>query len=238
MAKLYAGTSGFAYPSWKPLFYPEKLPSAKFLEYYATRLNAVESNYTFRRLISEKVLDNWMQVTPPGFLFAVKAHMRITHLLRLKDSGEAVARFLNTLNPLAAAGRLGPVLFQLPPNLKRNDALLLDFVRTLPRLIRGVLEVRHESWFDPAALAILHDHNVALCRAETDNLSAPDVLTADFVYFRLRKSEYPPDVRAALAEQVRAHLAAGRDVFAIFKHEDDPAGTQYAEELLVACAGG
>jgi uncharacterized protein YecE (DUF72 family) len=235
MAKLYAGTSGFAYPSWKPVFYPEKLPSSRFLEHYATRLNTVESNYTFRRLISEKTLDSWMKVTPDHFRFAVKAHMRITHILRLKESGEAVSRFLNTLNPLAAAGRLGPVLFQLPPNLKRQDDLLLNFVSTLPPVVRSVLEVRHESWFDPAVLAILRDHNVALCRAETDNLCAPDVLTADFVYFRLRKSEYPPDIRAQLAEQVKAHLEAGREVFAVFKHEDDPAGAQYAVELLDAC---
>ncbi len=232
MAKLYAGTSGFAYPSWKPLFYPEKLPAARFLEYYATKLNTVESNYTFRRHITEKVLDGWMKVTPEEFRFTVKAHQYITHILRLKDAGEAVSRFLNTLNPLAAAGRLGPVLFQIPPNLKRQDDLLRDFVRHIPPVVRAVLEVRHESWFDPAALAILRDHNIALCRAETDNLSAPDVLTAGFVYFRLRKSEYPPDVRAQLAVQVKEHLAAGRDVFAIFKHEDDPAGAQYALELL------
>ena len=232
MATLYAGTSGFAYPSWRPDFYPEKLPAAKFLAHYATRLNVVEINFTFRRLASEKVVDGWMSVTPASFLFAVKAHMRITHIHRLRGAGEAVQAFFRSVNPLAAAGRLGPVLFQLPPNLKRQDDLLAGFLAGLPRNFRHALEVRHESWFDPAVLAMLGDHNVALCRAETDNLSAPAVVTADFVYFRFRKSEYPAEQRAQLAVQVKEHLAAGRDVFAIFKHEDDPAGAQYALELL------
>lgn len=232
MATLYAGTSGFAYPSWRPDFYPEKMPPAKFLAHYATRLNAVESNFTFRRLASEKVLDGWLQATPESFRFAVKAHMRITHIHRLRDAGEATRAFFNSLNPLLAARRLGPVLFQIPPNLKRQDDLLAGFLTELPPGVRHVLEVRHESWFHPDVLAMLRDRNVALCRAESDNLSAPDVVTADFVYFRFRKSDYSPEQRAELAVQAKEHLAAGRDVFAIFKHEDDPAGAQYAVELL------
>lgn len=232
MATLYAGTSGFAYPSWRPDFYPEKMPPAKFLAHYATRLNVVESNFTFRRLASEKVLDGWMNATPESFQFAVKAHMRITHIHRLRDAGEATRAFFNSLNPLLAARRLGPVLFQIPPNLKRQDDLLAGFLTELPSGVRHVLEVRHESWFHPAVLAMLRDRNVALCRAESDNLSAPDVVTADFVYFRFRKSDYSPEQRAELAVQAKDHLAAGRDVFAIFKHEDDPAGAQYAVDLL------
>lgn len=237
MATLYAGTSGFAYPSWRPDFYPEKLPAGKFLSHYATRLNVVEINFTFRRLASEKVVDGWMAATPASFLIAVKAHMRITHIHRLRNAGEALQAFFRSVNPLAATARLGPVLFQLPPNLKRDDGLLAGFLADLPRNFRHVLEVRHESWFDPAVLAALSEQNVALCRAETDRLTAPAVVTADFVYFRFRKAEYPAEERARLAEHVREHLAAGRDVFAIFKHEDDPAGAQYALELLRAAGG-
>lgn len=232
MAALFAGTSGFAYPSWKPDFYPKDLPAARFLSYYATRLNAVECNYSFRRLLSEKVVDGWLAATPEGFQFAVKAHMRITHILRLRGVEEATKVFLNTLSPLRAAGRLGPILFQLPPNLKCSRELLAAFLGELPKGPRYVMEFRHESWFDAAVLKLLESENVALCRAETDDMSAPDVLTADFVYFRLRKSEYTPEQRASLAEQSRGFLAGGRDVFAMFKHEDDPAGAAYAVELL------
>ena len=113
MPALYSGTSGFAYPSWKPEFYPEKLPAKKFLSYYATRLNAVEVNYTFRRLPSAATLENWVNDTPPGFVFPLKAHMRITHILRLKPS-EFTEVFFRAIDPLRTARRLGPVLFQLP----------------------------------------------------------------------------------------------------------------------------
>ncbi|MDX2153335.1 MAG: DUF72 domain-containing protein [Bryobacteraceae bacterium] len=236
MASLFAGTSGFAYPSWKPAFYPEKLAQAKFLSYYSTRLNAVEVNYTFRQLPSETTLNGWVAQTPEAFVFAPKAHMKITHVLRLKAAEEFTRVFLERLSPLRDAGRLGPVLFQLPPNFKRNDEVLREFVRLLPKSGRGVFEFRHESWFDEGVYSILKDHNTALCRAESDSLVCPDVPTADFVYFRLRKSEYSPEARAEMAAQAAAHLADGRDVYVMFKHEDDPAGALYAEELRAAQA--
>ena len=115
MPQLYAGSSGFAYPSWKPTFYPAKLPAAKFLEHYATRLNAVEINYTFRRLPSASTLEKWVAATPAGFVFAVKANMRITHILKLRNAQEATELFLKMIDPLRTARRLGPVLFQLGP---------------------------------------------------------------------------------------------------------------------------
>jgi len=115
MPKLYAGTSGFAYPTWKPRFYPADLPAKKFLEYYARRLNSVEINYTFRRLAAASTLENWIKATEPGFLFAPKAHQRLTHMLRLKDAAEFTEIFLRSIDPLRATHRLGPVLFQLPP---------------------------------------------------------------------------------------------------------------------------
>src|SRR5471030_425174 len=124
MATLYAGTSGFAYPAWKPGFYPAKLPATQFLKHYAERLNCVEINYTFRRLPSAKTLENWVEATRPGFVFAVKANMRITHILRLKNAAEATELFLRMIDPLRTARRLGPILFQLPPAVKCDLSLL------------------------------------------------------------------------------------------------------------------
>src|ERR1700724_2332003 len=136
MAQLFAGTSGFAYPGWKPRFYPEKLPAKKFLEYYSTRLNAVEINYTFRRLPAVSTLTDWVEATQPGFLFAPKAHMRITHILKLKDAAEFTSLFLKSIDPLRSARRLGPILFQLPPTLPSDLALLVKFLSELPRDLR------------------------------------------------------------------------------------------------------
>ena len=132
MAHLYAGTSGFAYASWKPDFYPAKLPSKKFLSLYCERLNAVEINYTFRRLPSATTLENWVNETRAGFIFSLKAHMRITHIQRLKPS-EFTEVFFRAIDPLRASRRLGPVLFQLPPAMKCDEALLGEFLQTLPR---------------------------------------------------------------------------------------------------------
>src|SRR5499427_233797 len=133
MAQLFAGTSGWAYPSWKPDFYPEKLAQTKFLSHYATQLNAVEVNFTFRQLVKETTLAKWLADTPPNFRFAIKAHQVITHIKRLKGTEDFVPRFLATIEPLASAGKLAPVLFQLPPNLKADVALLEGFLTTLPR---------------------------------------------------------------------------------------------------------
>src|SRR4029077_1020969 len=149
MARLYSGTSGFAYPSWKPDFYPQKVPSAKFLSCYAQRLNAVEINYTFRRLPSASTLEKWVAETPQGFVFPLKAHMRITHILRLKPS-EFTEVFFKAIDPLRSARRLGPVLFQLPPALKCDEVLRGDFLATLPPDLRCAFEFRHASWLiDP-----------------------------------------------------------------------------------------
>ena len=130
MAKLFAGTSGFAYPQWKPGFYPEDLPQKKFLEYYASRLNCVEINYTFRRLPSAATLESWVTATPPHFLFSLKAHMRLTHVLRLRNAAEFTEVFFRAIDPLRSARRLGPVLFQLPPQFRCDAAVLGEF---LPR---------------------------------------------------------------------------------------------------------
>jgi uncharacterized protein YecE (DUF72 family) len=231
MPRLYSGTSGFAYPSWKPEFYPDKLPSKKFLSYYSERLNAVEVNYTFRRLPSASTLENWVNQTRAGFVFPLKAHMRITHIQRLKPS-EFTEVFFRAIEPLRTARRLGPVLFQLPPALKCDEALLADFLATLPRDIRCAFEFRHASWLAPPVYQLLEKYGVALCLAESEKLVIPEVVTANFVYSRLRMPEYSPEDRKEIAERVEQLLGQNRDVYVFFKHEDTPAGALYAEELL------
>src|SRR5438477_9689019 len=169
MATLFTGTSGFAYPTWKPDFYPPKLPAKDFLKHYATRLNAVEINYTFRQLPKSTTLENWINATPEGFTFVCKAHQRITHILRLRES-EFTDVFFKAIDPLRTSRRLGPVLFQLPPALKCDEPLLAEFLTTLPRDLRCAFEFRHASWLHDPASRLLENHGVALCLAESEQL--------------------------------------------------------------------
>jgi len=231
LGKIYAGTSGWAYAGWKPDFYPAKLASAKFLGYYGTRLNSVELNYTFRRRATEKLLSGWIAATPPDFKFAVKANQSITHVLRLRDAAKATLEFIGSLDPLRDAGKLGPVLFQLPPFLKCDLPRLEEFLTALPRGARAAMEFRHESWFSDDVYKLLRKANVALCQAESEKIETPDVATADYTYFRLRKEDYSASARTVLSKKV-AEAAARGDVFVYFKHEDTPEGALYAEALL------
>ena len=231
MGELFAGTSGWAYATWKPDFYPAKLASAKFLGHYSGRLNSVELNYTFRTFPKEKLLENWIDATPDGFKFSVKAHQSITHIKRLRDSASKASDFIGTLAQFENTGRLGPILFQLPPNLKCDLALLKDFLEGIPRRPRYAFEFRHTSWFQDDVYSVLRDKNVALCQAESEDLQTPEVQTADFIYMRLRKKSYSPKTRQALARKLEQSIKSS-DAFIYFKHEDDPAGAIYAEELL------
>jgi len=233
MATLFTGTSGFAYPSWKPDFYPPKIAAKDFLKHYATRLNAVEINYTFRQLPKLSTLENWINATPEGFTFVCKAHQRITHILRLRES-EFTDVFFRAIDPLRTSRRLGPVLFQLAPNLKADLVTLTAFVEKLPKDIRCAFEFRNKSWLVDEVYRLFEKHGIGLCLAESDKFEVPEVVTAPFVYVRLRKEDYSPAERAEVAERVRGMLAGGRDVYVFFKHEDTPAGAVYAEELLKA----
>ncbi len=232
--QLYAGTSGFAYPSWKPDFYPAKLASANFLNYYATRLNLVEVNYTFRRIASASTFAKWISATPEAFRFSPKAHMKITHSLNLDNAEDFTRFFLESLEPLRQAGRLAPILFQLAPSFKADRERLGAFLTKLPKQDRYTFEFRHASWFDEPIYAALRENNVALCLAENEKLETPEVATADFVYLRLRKEDYSEEEQAELASQVKSHLSAGRTVYALFKHEETPAGAFCAERLVQA----
>jgi uncharacterized protein YecE (DUF72 family) len=231
MPQLFIGTSGWAYPSWKPGFYPEKLAQTKFLPHYASQLNTVEVNLTFRQLLKDTTAAKWIAQTPAGFRFAIKAHQVITHIKRLKNAEEFLARFVSTIEPLSRAGKLGPVLFQLPPNMKADPKVLQEFLPLVPKRVQAAFEFRHESWFADDIFSCLKEHNRALCIAETEDRVTPDVVTADFCYYRYRKPEYTPEERAAMLRRMQEHLANGRDTYAYFKHEDTPQGALYAVDV-------
>jgi len=192
----------------------------------------VEVNFTFRQLVKESTLQNWLAETPAAFRFTVKAHQVITHIKRLKGTEDFVPRFLSTIEPLASASKLGPVLFQLPPNLKVDLVVLCGFLATLPKRLQSSFEFRHASWLNEETYSVLREHNVALCVAESEERDTPDVVTADFAYYRYRKPSYTPEERQAMVDHMREHVGAGRDVFAYFKHEETPEGAIYAREVL------
>jgi uncharacterized protein YecE (DUF72 family) len=237
MPQLFAGTSGFSYQAWKPEFYPQDLAAKRFLEYYATRLNSVEVNYTFRQMPSAKTLEGWLAATPQGFAFACKAHMRLTHVMKLREAASFTEVFLRSLEPLRAARRIGPVLYQFAPSFKCDVERLDEYLPLLPRDMRFAFEFRHESWLADPVYERLGKFNVALCLAESERLVVPKVFTADFGYFRLRQGDYSEAARAEIAAGVRQLIDGGRDVFVYFKHEDDPRGAVWAEELLKRISG-
>jgi len=231
VAKLVTGTSGFSYPAWKPAFYPQDLPAKKFLNYYSTRLNGVEINYTYHRLPSASTVENWLEDTGPGFVFVLKAHQKLTHIQRLQRS-EFTQVFFKSVDALRIKGRLGPVLFQAPPNLALDLDRLRGFLEDFPADVRCAFEFRNKSWFTEPVYDLLESKGIALCLAESDKLTVPERVTADFVYFRLRKETYPPEERADFAARVKTLMNRGLDCYVFFKHEDTPDGALYAEELL------
>lgn len=234
MATLRVGTSGYAYKEWHGVFYPDKLPQKKMLEFYSRHFSTVEINYTFYRLPSAKTLQEWIPQTPDGFTFALKGNQKITHILRLRRTEQIVDAFLKGAAPLADAGRLGPILLQLPPNFRADMAVLKDFLAALPvqPARRWAMEFRHDSWFKDGALDALKERGVALCVAETDEECTPDELTAPFGYYRLRKLSYSPADLRKWRGRFEALLAAGHDLFVYFKHEEKGAGPQFANQLL------
>ena len=235
--RLYAGTSGWAYPTWKPHFYPEGTPAKRFLEFYATQLTSVEVNYTFRALPTTKTLEGWLAATPANFRFSFKAPQRITHFKRLQECTGDMTQFLAALEPAQQAGKLGLILFQLPPNFKSDPERLNGFLTT-PALQPEnappiAFEFRHESWFTDETYSILRDHNAALCIAESDNLLTPEIHTAPgYTCYRLRRDGgYSALELEAFAKRFNK-LAEQRDVYVYFKHEDDPTGALNATAFL------
>lgn len=221
--ELHIGTSGWSYPTWKPAFFPEKLPAKRFLEFYSTRLNAVELNATFRRMPTASAIAGWVASTMPDFRFAAKAHQSITHFKRLKNAEEPLRFFLQSLEPMRQAGKLGPILLQVPPNLKADTALLESFVQLLPQAYQFAFEFRHETWFADSVYEILKKKNAALCWAESEKIVTPRVATAGFLYYRLRLPGFSKTQLAELAEELKTQRQT-REVYAFFKHEDEPEG--------------
>jgi uncharacterized protein YecE (DUF72 family) len=220
----FIGTSGWAYSSWKPGFYPQGLPQKKFLEYYATQLNSVEVNYTFRQLPTDSMLTGWLAASGVGFRFSFKAPQRITHILRLKDCSDAVAALSRSLAPVVAAERMGVTLFQLPPNFKADVPRLNSFLVDAKTFgLRMAFEFRHSTWFCDETYAVLRHHSVALCVAESEDLETPDIVTCPFTCYRFRKSGYSRGQLGAIEKTLRRRSAEG-EVFAYFKHEEQPTG--------------
>jgi len=226
---LYVGTSGYSYKEWKGSFYPEDLSAKDMLSYYAGRLPAVEINNTFYRMPQRTMLENWHAQVPGGFRFSLKASQRITHFKRLNDVDEETKYFLETASVLGDG--LGVVLFQLPPNMKKDVTRLRDFVQKLPAQPRAAFEFRHATWFDEEVLTVLRDQNRALCISDTDDLPATVIdSTADWGYLRLRRVEYGESDLTEWMKRIKAQ--PWKDTFVFFKHEDEGTGPRLAAQFL------
>ena len=227
---IWVGTSGYNYPEWKGSFYPSDLAAAKMLPYYAARFPTVEINYTFYRMPNEKLVGGWAVQTPSPFKLTLKAPRRITHDNRLKQVGELVAGVCQVAGTLR--DKLGALLFQLPPNLKKDLALFDAFLADLPPKVCGAFEFRHPSWLDDEVYSRLAARNLALCVADSEKLSTPVRLTADYAYFRLRDEGYTPDDIKRWAGTIAAETAQCRDVYVYFKHEEEGKGHEFAKLLM------
>jgi len=231
---LRVGTSGYAYKEWKGNFYPEKIAAREMLGFYSRQFSTVEINHTFYRMPVEHVLEEWAQSVPGDFQFALKANQKITHIQRLRNMESTLERFLAASSVLAGEGRLGPILFQLPPSFRADLKVVEEFLKLRPRAFRFALEVRHESWHTEETYALLRQYQTALCLAETEDKSPPDVVTADFIYVRLRREEYTPRQLAAWKQRFDTWQRQGIDVYAYFKHEEAGKAPAYARRLLAS----
>lgn len=226
---IWIGTSGYNYPEWKGSFYPATLPAAKMLPYYAERFPTVEINYTFYRMPTEQLVAGWAARTPSPYKLTLKAPRRITHDSRLKNCGDLVHAFCAVAGTLG--DKLGALLFQLPPSTKKDLAVFDAFLDELPPNVCAAFEFRHASWFDDDVFARLGKRNLALCVADSEKMSTPVRITADYAYFRLRDEGYTPDDIARWADTIARDTASCRDVFVYFKHEEKGKGPELAALL-------
>jgi uncharacterized protein YecE (DUF72 family) len=226
----WIGTSGFQYPEWKGTFYPEDLPASKMLGFYADRFTTTEVNYSFRRIPSPKTIQNWWAGTPERFKFSLKAPQKVTHFAKLRNCGDTMRYFCQVICDLE--GKLGPVLFQLPPNFKKDTALLGAFLEDVPAGLRAAFEFRNPSWFDEEVFALLNSKNIALCIAESADLSTPVVATADYGYLRLRREDYSDADMERWATAIKEKENVWPDVFVYLKHEESGIGPKLARQLM------
>jgi uncharacterized protein YecE (DUF72 family) len=227
---IWIGTSGYNYPEWKGSFYPSDLAAAKMLPYYAARFRTVEINYTFYRMPNEKLVSGWAAQVQAPWKLTLKAPRRITHDNRLKNTADLVAAFCEVAGTLA--DKLGALLFQLPPNLKKDLALFDAFLATLPPKAPAAFEFRHESWLADDVYSRLQTRNLALCVADSEKLSTPVHVTADYAYFRLRDEGYTPADIRRWGDVIARETAHCRDVFVYFKHEEQGKGPEFANLLI------
>ena len=223
--ELLAGTSGYSYKEWKGNFYPEKLAADGMLRYYAERFPTVEINNTFYRMPAEGMLSRWADEVPAHFAFTLKAPRRITHDKRLRDAEAEVAELLRRAARLGA--KLGPLLFQLPPSMRKDLAVLGDFVAGLPPGRQIAFEFRHPTWQDETVYEMLRAQNAMLCAADTDEGDPPPlVATSRSGYLRLRRAEYSDAELRAWVEQIAAQ--PWERAYVYFKHEDEGLGPKFA----------
>jgi uncharacterized protein YecE (DUF72 family) len=230
MPRLLVGTSGYNFPEWRGSFYPPKLPSKHWLEFYAQQLGTVEINYTFYRTPNAKTVAGWDAATPETFTFVLKAPQRITHFARLRNIDEPLRLFIDVVRKLNA--KLGSVLFQLPPNLKKDIGLLGDLLTQFPTDVRAACEFRHASWWSDDVYDLLRSTNTALCIADTEEGTTPLVSTANFGYIRLRDEGYDEAGLRDWMTKVQALGSAWTDAFIFFKHEEKGMGPKLAREFL------
>jgi len=229
MTNLYVGTSGYSYKEWKGSFYPEKLAARDMLAYYSERLKAVELNNTFYRLPKPEMVESWKSQVPDNFRFSLKASQRITHFKRLKEAEDVTRYMLDTVTTLD--DRLGVILFQLPPNMKKDIDRLRPFLEILPRDLNCAFEFRHPTWFDDEVLELLRRDSRALCVSDTDDLPANHIdKTADWGYLRLRRVNYSESNLTEWIERINAQN--WKDTYVFFKHEDEGTGPKLAAEFL------
>lgn len=229
---ILVGTSGYNYPEWKGGFYPADLAASKMLPYYASKFRTVEINYTFYRMPTSKIVTGWAAQVPEDFKFTLKAPKRITHDKRLRAA--EVADTLQTF--VSVAGELGPqlaaLLFQLPPNFKKDLVLLNEFLSLLPPKTIAAFEFRHASWLDDEVYAALRARNIALCIADSEAHQTPAITTADYAYLRLRDEGYGDAEIARWTETANQLSATSTDVFVYFKHEDEGKGATFGQQML------
>lgn len=226
---LYVGTSGYSYKEWKGTFYPADLPDKQMLRYYGERFRSVEINNTFHRMPKAAMLEAWGTEVPADFKFVLKAPQRITHMQRLKDSDGSVPFFLKMAGSLKE--RLGPLLFQLPPFLRKDLPRLREFLALLPAERQAAFEFRHQSWFDDEVFELLRQHQAVLCIAEAENdLEIPFVSTAEWGYLRLRRPDYGDPELREWANKLREQN--WREAFVFFKHEEEGKGPRMASRFL------
>jgi uncharacterized protein YecE (DUF72 family) len=231
--RVAAGTSGYAYKEWKGTFYPDKLPQDRMLAFYGERFSTVEINNTFYRMPKETVLAHWASQVPDQFTFVLKAPQRITHYKRLQDVGDELDYFLRTSSVLGA--KLGPTLFQLPPNFKKDLSRLDAFLSSLPQRWRAAVEFRHPSWHGDDVFTTLRNHEVALCCADADDDEAALVPTARWGYLRLRREQYGTEDLRRWAQRVLEQ--PWDEAFVFFKHEDAGAGPKLAQAFQQVVGG-